>query len=60
MTTTEVGGLLGLSARTVQRMAERGELPHVRKLPGVNGSYLFDPVVVLRFKSDRDNAKKAS
>lgn len=41
LTTTEAGVILGKSARTVQRMAESGELPYARKLPGPNGAYLF-------------------
>ncbi len=41
LTTTEAGLILGKSARTVQRMAESGELAYARKLPGPNGAYLF-------------------
>lgn len=46
MTTSQAGAILGRSARTVQRMAERGDLPYVQRLSGPNGSYLFDPDVV--------------
>lgn len=46
MTSTEAGVLLRKSGRTVQRMAEKGELPFVRKLPGANGAYLFDRAVI--------------
>ena len=33
--------ILGQSLRTVQRLAETGELPVVQKLPGPNGAYLL-------------------
>lgn len=42
LTSTEASVLLGKSVRTVQRMAEAGELRPVRKLPGPNGAWLFD------------------
>ena len=50
LTTTEVRELLAASGidvsnRTVQRRAESGELPYVRKLP-TGGDYLFDRAVV--------------
>lgn len=41
LTSLEAGRLLNKSARTVQRMAERGDLPYARKLPGHRGAYLF-------------------
>jgi predicted DNA-binding transcriptional regulator AlpA len=41
LTSTEAGQIIGKSARTVQRMAESGELPVAQKLPGPNGAYLF-------------------
>lgn len=41
LTSTQAGLLLGKSARTVQRMAESGELAYAQKLPGPNGAYLF-------------------
>lgn len=46
LTTTETARKLGKSARTVARLAESGELPHVHKLPGIRGAYLFDPAIV--------------
>lgn len=56
MTTAEVGAVLGKSARTVQRMAESGELAYMKKLPGPNGSYLFDPAVVRRAARQQEKA----
>jgi excisionase family DNA binding protein len=47
LTTKEVSAQLGVSIRTVSRMAERGELPFIRKLAGKNG-YLFDQAEVQR------------
>lgn len=41
LTSTQAGLLLGKSGRTVQRMAENGELTPAHKLPGPNGPYLF-------------------
>jgi excisionase family DNA binding protein len=49
MTVPEVCALLGMDRRTVQRRAAAGELPYIRKLPGVNGRYLFDRTVVEMF-----------
>jgi len=48
LTSTQVGALLGKSARTVQRMVEAGSLPAAQKLPGPNGAYLFRRADVLR------------
>lgn len=52
MTTTEAAAVLGKSPRTVQRMAEDGRLPYLKKLPGPNGSYLFEPDKVQRLADD--------
>ena len=46
VTSPEAGQLLGNSARTVQRMADAGDLPYRQKLPGPNGAYLFDRAVI--------------
>ena len=48
MTTTEAGRILGKSPRTVQRLAENGDLEYAQKLPGPNGAYLFEPAVIQR------------
>ena len=37
--------MLGKSTRTVQRMAESGQIPAV-KMDGLTGAYVFDPTVV--------------
>ncbi len=52
MTTTEAGVILGKSPRTVQRMAESGELAYARKLPGPNGAYLFTRSVIEQAAAD--------
>ena len=49
LTSPEAGAIIGKSARTVQRMAETGELAYAQKLPGPNGAYLFDRAEVERF-----------
>lgn len=41
VTSPEAGRMLGKSARTIQRMADSGDLPYTQKLPGPNGAYLF-------------------
>ena len=46
LTSPEAGQILNLSARTVQRMADRGELDYIRKLPGPNGAYIFERAVI--------------
>jgi len=52
ITSAEAGAILGVSARTVQRRAETGELAFIRKLPGPNGDYLFDRPVVERVAAE--------
>jgi predicted site-specific integrase-resolvase len=42
LTSTQAGAALGVSGRTVLRRAEKGELRVVQKLPGWNGTWLFD------------------
>ena len=49
LTSPQVGRALGMSARSVHRLAESGRLPAAHKLPGVNGSYLFRESDVRRF-----------
>lgn len=59
--TAEVVRILGVNVKTVTRWASEGTLPHVQKLPGLRGPYLFDAAAVARFKSERDaERKKAS
>lgn len=41
LTSPQVCLILGVSTRTVQRMADAGDLPFAQKLPGPNGAYLF-------------------
>ena len=53
ITSAEVAELLGCSPRTVQRMAERGDLPYETKLRGTTGSYLFSRQVVEMYLSTR-------
>lgn len=46
LTSPEVAAELGITLRTVQRMAKRGRLPVAQKLPGQRGAYLFSREVV--------------
>lgn len=41
ITSPQAALILGKSARTVQRMADAGEIPVAQKLPGPNGAYLY-------------------
>jgi excisionase family DNA binding protein len=45
LSAAQVAELLGKSVRTVQRLAEDGEL-RAEKLPGATGAYVFDAAVV--------------
>lgn len=49
LTSAQVGARIGKSARTVQRLAEDGELPFAQKLAGPNGAYLFRKADVARY-----------
>lgn len=49
LTTAEVAERLGVSARTVARYAEAGELPVAQRLPGTTGALLFDLAEVEKF-----------
>lgn len=49
----EVAKLLNIDPRTVQRQAERGELPTVGKLPGRTGAFLFDRTVIEALAAER-------
>lgn len=52
LTSTQAGQRLGKSARTVQRMAEAGEINFAHKLPGPNGAYLFTEDEVQRVAAE--------
>ena len=48
LTSAETATRLGVSTRTVARRAASGELPFVRKLPGIRGGYLFEAAIIDR------------
>lgn len=52
--------ILGVSVRTVQRLAESGDLPAM-KMTGQTGAYVFDPVQVelWQLRQQREEAKSA-
>lgn len=39
--TADAAEIMGVSVRTVKRLAQIGELPHHTKMPGSSGAYLF-------------------
>lgn len=49
LTSTQAGAILGKSARTMQRMADAGQIPIAQKLPGPNGAYLFSPATIASY-----------
>jgi excisionase family DNA binding protein len=52
LTTADVAGMLGKSTRTVQRLAESGELKHAQKIAGgPSGIYLFRPEDVNEYRA---------
>lgn len=48
LTSSQAALLLSKSPRTIQRMADAGELEIATKLPGPNGAYLFDESEIIR------------
>jgi excisionase family DNA binding protein len=60
LTSPQVATMLGKSIRTVQRMAEAGELPAM-KLPGETGAYVYDPteIELWQLRRQRQEAKSA-
>lgn len=44
--TVEAAEILGVSLATIKRLASKGDLPHVVKMRGGTGAYLFDRAVV--------------
>lgn len=63
ITAAEAAERLGISRTTLLRYVIAGELPFAYKMPGLRGSYLFDPDVVAVFARSRRNGrpgKKAS
>lgn len=53
---TEAAEVLGVSKDTLIRMAARGEIRPVHKLPGPNGAYLFERADVERLAAGRVKA----
>jgi excisionase family DNA binding protein len=54
LTSSEVGALLGKSARTVSRLAQSGDLPHAARLAAGNGLYLFRRGDVDKYLAERE------
>lgn len=46
LTTREVASKLKVHRRTVGRWVQRGELVPLQHLPGLTGTYLFDPAEI--------------
>lgn len=53
LVTAEVAATLKTDRKGVRRLVERGDLVPVRKLPGLTGAYLFDPVAVEALAAER-------
>ena len=50
LNTKQVAEILEKSIRTVNRMAEGGDLPYIAKMPGPTGAYLFDRSEIERLR----------
>ena len=57
LTTTEAAAVLGVPTRRLTRMACAGVIAYDRKLPGRNGSLLWDRDEVERVAAERTGAK---
>jgi excisionase family DNA binding protein len=57
--TAEAMQLLGVSKDTLIRMAARGEITPLHKMPGITGAYVFDRAEVEKVAAER-TAKAAS
>lgn len=60
MTTSEAARCLGVSPRTVQRLAHGGQLKIATTLPIGGGVFLFDPKEIERVKREREQALRGS
>lgn len=43
VTVKDAAKILGISRRTVTRRTTEGTIPHIGKVPGQTGAYLYDP-----------------
>lgn len=60
LTSSQAACHLGVSIRTVQRLAQSGQLKVERTLPIATGVFLFDPDEVERVKREREQASRGS
>jgi excisionase family DNA binding protein len=51
--TADAAEILGVSSRTVKRLARAGELPYTIKMPGDTGAYMFLRRDVERIRDQR-------
>ncbi len=56
LTTAEVAALAERTTQTVRRAVDAGHLTPLKRLPGVNGSYLFTPSAVEEWLNRRTAA----
>lgn len=49
----EAAEIVGVSTRTIKRLALNGELPYRHKLNGATGAYLFEYGTVVNFAAER-------
>ena len=60
MTTADVAEYLGVSVRTVARMADDGRITPKIKFPGETGPYLFTRTEALRVKREQEDRAEAT
>lgn len=53
LSTAEAAAIVGVSVRTLNRMADDGRVVAAAKAPGLRGGYLYDPAEVERVALER-------
>lgn len=53
---SEAADRLNVSARTIQRWAQNGELPYATQMPGATGAYVFELAAIEAFAATRGAA----
>lgn len=49
----EAAQILHMDLRTIHRQIDKGEIPHVAKLPGLRGAYVLDRAEIERIAAER-------
>lgn len=60
LSTAEAAERIGVSVRTLNRMAEDGRIVPAAKAPGLRGGYLYDPAEVERVAADTGSRRQCT